>query len=114
MSNHQAITIYKSEVLPYIDYADILCIGTYQRSLKKLQKQQNRAFRICLHKDKHSNTNQLHIETGISVLKDRRHMHLLNYMYKHKGKQDHQNSMSSRARLYDAVVFDSVTPQDSG
>ena len=110
MSNDQAITIYKTKVLPYFDYADILCIGTYQRSLKKLQKQQNRALRICLHKDKRSNTNQLHIETGIPLLKDRRHMHLLNYMYKRKGKQNHQNSMSGRTRLFDAVVFDNVTP----
>ena len=56
------------------------------------------------------NTNQLHIETGIPLLKDRHHMHLLNYMYKRKGKQNHQNSMSGRTRLFDAVVFDNVTP----
>ena len=56
------------------------------------------------------NTNQLHIETGIPLLKDRHHMHLLNYMYKCKGKQNHQNSMSGRTRLFDAVVFDNVTP----
>ena len=37
-------------------------------------------------------------------------MHLLNYMYKRKGKQDHQISMSGRTRLFDAVVFDNVTP----
>ena len=43
-------------------------------------------------------------------MKDRRHMHLLNYMYKHKGKLNHQNSMSGRMRLFDAVVFDNVTP----
>ena len=110
MSNDQAITIYKTKVLPYFDYVDILCIGTYQRSLKKLQKQQNRALHFCLYKDKHSNTNQLHIETGIPLLKDRHHMHLLNYMYKRKGKQNHQNSMSGRTRLFDAVVFDNVPP----
>ena len=108
MSNDQAVTIYKTKVPPY--YANILCIGTYQRSLKKLQKQPNGALYICLHKDKHSNTNQLHIVTGILFLKDRRHMHLLNYMYKHKGKQNHKNSMSGRIRLFDAVVFDNVTP----
>ena len=94
----------------YFDYADIRCIGTYQRTLKKLQKQQNRALPICLRKDKRSKTNLLHIETGIPLLKDRRHIHFLNYMYKHKGKQDHQNSMSGHARLFDAVVFDNVTP----
>ena len=31
-------------------------------------------------------------------------------MYKRKGKQNHQNSMSGRTRLFDAVVFDNVTP----
>ena len=70
----------------------------------------SRALSICLHKDKRSNTNQLHIETGIPLLKDRRHRHLLNYMYKRKGKQNHQNSMSGRTRLFDAVVLDNITP----
>ena len=28
MSNNHAITIYKTKMLPYFDYADILCIGT--------------------------------------------------------------------------------------
>ena len=45
------------------------------------------------------NINQLHIETGIPLLKYRRHLQLLNCMYKRKGKQDHQNSMLGRMRL---------------
>ena len=104
MLNYQKLS--NSSKLPY--YA----LGRIRDPLKRYKKQQNRALCICLHKDKRSNTNQLHIETGIPLLKDKRHMHLLNYMYKRKGKQNHQNSMSGRMRLFDAVVFD-VTPHST-
>ena len=43
ISDDQALTIYKTKVLPCFDYSDILCIGTYQRTLKKLQKQQKQS-----------------------------------------------------------------------
>ena len=48
LNESQAFIVYKTKILPYFDYADILCIGSYQRTLKKLQKQHNRALRICL------------------------------------------------------------------
>ena len=46
--------VYKTKILPYFDYADILCIGSYRLTLKKLQKQQNRALRICLRLGSHT------------------------------------------------------------
>ena len=41
-----AIQIYKSMVLPFFDYGDILYQGTKNKHLNKLQKLQNRALMI--------------------------------------------------------------------
>ena len=41
-----------------------------------------------------------------SPLKNRRHTHLLNLMYKRKETQVHTNSSSGRTQLFDAVVRD--------
>ena len=110
MADNQAITIYETKVLPYLNYADILSIGMYKGSLKKRKNNKIEPFIFAFTKTHVQTQNQLHIETGISFLKDRHHMHLLNYMLTTEGKQDHQNSMSGRTRLFDAVVFDNITP----
>ena len=71
----------------------------------KLQKQQNRALCICLHKDKRCKTNPLHVESKVALLEDRRHAHLLNFMYKRKEAQAHRHNQSGRTRLFDATVL---------
>ena len=40
--------VYKTKILSNFNFAAILCIGPYQRTYIKLQKQQNGAQRICL------------------------------------------------------------------
>ena len=44
LTHKQALTIFKSKILPYFDYGDIFCIGSHEKSLIKLQKMQNRGF----------------------------------------------------------------------
>ena len=47
LNESQGLMVYKTKIFPYFEYANILCIGSYQHTLKKLQKQQNQALRIC-------------------------------------------------------------------
>ena len=77
----QALTIYKTKILPYFDYADLLYIGSYQRTLTKLQKHQNRALRICLCHGYRIKKSVLNKEAGIDLLSHRREAHLNNYIY---------------------------------
>ena len=74
LTETQALTIYKQKVLPYFDYGDVLYIGSYRRTLRKLQRQQNRALRKCLRHDKRCKTNPLHVESKVALLDDRRRL----------------------------------------
>ena len=96
MTEKQSLAVYRQKVLPYFDYADILYIDSYQRTLHKLQKQQNRAK---------IETNPLHVDSCVPLLSDRRSYHLCNFMYMHKESQCHKSSSSGRTRLFDAVVM---------
>ena len=42
-----AVRIYKSMVIPYLDYGDVLYHYSSSRLLDKLQKLQNRGLKIC-------------------------------------------------------------------
>ena len=108
LTSSQLLLLYKSKVLPYMDYGDIFVVNTYQRSLGKLQKQQNRALRICLGAGRLEHRIDLHKSAKMEFLGQRRNMHLLNYMYKRKSIQARRENNSMRTRLFDAVVVQNV------
>ena len=83
LNERQALMIYKTKILPYFDYADILCIGSYQRTLKKLQKQQNRVLRICLRLGYRSKVNGLHKMAKIELLSNRHKSHQMSRLLKY-------------------------------
>ena len=79
-----AVTIYKTMVLPIIEYGNILYEGANQKALSDLQTAQNRILRICLQENRLANVVLLHQRCKISELKERRLMHLNLFMYKQK------------------------------
>ena len=48
LTEHAALAIYRSKILPYFDYGDILYHSALNHNADRLQKLQNRALRICL------------------------------------------------------------------
>ena len=53
----QAITIYRSKIVPYFDYGDIFLMNITAKTTQKLQKMQNRALRICIQAEGRTNVN---------------------------------------------------------
>ena len=103
LNESQALMVYKTKILPYFDYADILCIASYQCTLNKLQKQQNRALRICLRLGSCTKVNVLHKMVKIELLSDGRNSHLLNFMYKRKESPQYIYNTEGKTRLFDAI-----------
>ena len=101
----QAITIYRSKIVPYFDYGDIFLINISQKSIDKLQRLQNRALRICLAQDGRSNVNQLHNTCNINKLEYRRRAHLLNFVYKRAQSFEYVNEGRRELRRFDAPVL---------
>ena len=60
ISEDAAIKIYKSMIMPYIDYDDIFFINSNANQIKKLQTLQDRALRICFNTGPKVPINMLH------------------------------------------------------
>ena len=112
INNIQALTIYKSKILPYFDYGDIFYNNTYVRTTNKLQKLQNRAIRLCLGHDSRYNVALLHQESKIPRLENRRHVHLLNFIYPRSRNHSYTNILNIPLRRYDAPILYEPIPNN--
>ena len=79
-----ALQLYKSLVLPYYDYGDVIYMHTSEQNLLKLQYMQNNACRMILRADKYESVKGMHIRLGLSALNERRLFHISGFMYKLK------------------------------
>ena len=112
LNNDVALSIYKSMLLPYLDYADVIFCKANTAELDKLQKLQNRCLKICLGHQRDYNTTRLHRESKAPFLKDRQKTHTLNFMYKRKSMYPNLlNNREIRTRAHDAPLFEVPVPR---
>ena len=76
MDKNVALTLYKSLILPHIDYGDIIYMTASKEALKKLQLLQNVCCRIVLMAENRAHLIDMHKELGLMFLEDRRNVHL--------------------------------------
>ena len=76
-----AVLVYKSMLLPILEYGDILLSATTAENRKKLQTLQNKGLRCALNKGLETSSADLHAEANLLKLCFRREQHLLNFMY---------------------------------
>ena len=100
-----AIRIYKSMVIPYLDYGDVLYHYSSNRLLDKLQKLQNRGLKICFGHGTGMSTDELHIEAVISKLHERRISHICTFMFKQQNNDVLVDVRDIRTRAHDALLF---------
>ena len=81
-----ALTIYKSMVIPYFDYADVIYMYSNNPDFKKLDRAHIRGLRICLKIQGKMEDKDIYNLCNISSLNSRRIVHSRNYMYKNIGK----------------------------
>ena len=111
LSNKAALTVYKSKVLPFFDYGDVLINNINSTLLTKLQRLQNNALRICLRSDRHTTTDDLHTQASTPRLKDRRLVHIRNLAHKRSLKQGYLDLRNLRTRNFDAPVMKTFNPK---
>ena len=82
LNTKAALLVYKSMMLPIIEYGDIFLSAASVENRKKLQTLQNKGLRCALRKSiDTATTGELHAEAGLLKLKYRREQHLLNFLY---------------------------------
>ena len=105
ISTTQALTIYKSMILPYFCYGDVFMHNLSAKTYDRMQKLQNKALRICLQRQNRCNVRQLHKDSDVNYLEERRDVNLLNFMYKRKENNVLLHRGQRVLRRYDADIF---------
>ena len=103
LSVKAAIMVYKSMLLPVIEYGDVFLSSASKANRKKLQTLQNKGLRCALNKGLDVSSNDLHSEANLLKLKYRREQHLLNFVYdwsldNKKLRKKPAGSMSTRSQ----------------
>ena len=81
LSTRAAVMVYKSMLLPIIEYGDVFLSAATLANRKKLQTLQNKGLRCALNKGIETSSNEMHLEARLHKLKYRREQHTLNLMY---------------------------------
>ena len=105
------LQIYKSMILPCIDYADVVFANSNVSDIEKLQRLQNRCLKICPGRDRLFNTERLHKATNVPFLNDRRRAHVRNFMYIRASRKELLNAREIRTRAHDAPLFNVTIPR---
>ena len=95
-----ALLIYKSMLLPILEYGDLFLSAATVKNRKRLQVLQNKGLRCALNVGIEMSTDDLHAEANLLKLKHRRELHILNYMY---GEANNATNLAHRAQN-DAVT----------
>ena len=108
MNEKSAIIVYKSMILPFYDYCDVIYSFTTMPELNKLDRQHIRGMRICLDNGYNIDEDDLYINCKISALENRRKVHTRNYLY--NKKKYCENVENINTRLHDGPVFKVIHP----
>ena len=76
VNQETVLHLYKSLVLPHLDYIDVAYMIATKETLRKLQLIQNVACRVILKADNRDSVHGMHKQLGLLELDDRREMHL--------------------------------------
>ena len=110
VNKHTAIKLYKTYVLPVLEYDSIAFLAAPKLNMNKLQRIQNEAIRACLKIPCYVRTDLLHECAGLEIIVDRLKRHnlrLLNQMsQRNKNVHDLHISQLQMAHLFPKSPLD--------
>ena len=105
LTSLSAIRIYKSMILPYFDYGDILYSFTNIPEVSKLQRLQDRCIKICTRTFGKADMDELHMNNNIEKLEKRRILHVRHHMFKNDKNISEIDDDTIITRSYDGKRF---------
>ena len=113
LTSHQALTIYKSKILPYFDYGDIFYINTLVKTRAKLQRLQNRGLKLCLGHHARYDTDLIHHEAKVPKLEPRRACHITNFVYQRAHDPKYVRVIERQLRRFNAPILTEIAANNS-
>ena len=112
ITSEACILIFKTMILPIMEYGDIIFTGTSANNLYKIDRLFYRGLRICMNYNFKTSKEELCIDCKIKPLTDRRNVHLLLFMHKQTSKLDLLKKPNRCTRLHNAPVFNTYKPNN--
>ena len=108
-----ALSIYKTMILPLLEYGGVFLGSCTERERTKLQRLQNQALRTIYKKDNHTNLYSLHDKAKLLPLNLRREIALIKIIYNkvHNSHETQTKKMTTRA--HDGPVIDVTKPNST-
>ena len=111
LTTRAALTVYKSTILPIIDYNDYFQQLWNADKKHKLQKMQNWGLRtVYTNVQPRLNENELHLEAKLDMLESRRIYHMLILMYNRSKDPNMIDDRDLPTRQFDKVKFKVINP----
>ena len=100
-----AILIYKTMILPYFDYGDIIYMFSNKSELNKLERLQERCINICTRTYGRDNIDNIRATHKLPTLEKRRTCHINNFMYNRNINIEEQNENNIQTRSKSSKKF---------
>ena len=100
-----AILLYKTYILPILEYGDILYAGVKKDILKKRQKAQNRGLKVAQRVDYLTPTYRVHAVARLNMLEDRLYAHQLKEAYIRSRKNKHKDNRNLNTRAWQGPIL---------
>lgn len=112
LTTSAACLVYKSMMLPDLDYGDIFYEGCSKKYLNKLQRLQNRAISIVLGPSSTDLTiDEKHCKINLFRLETRRSQHLANFMFRRAQYKKYHDINPGITRQHDKLILKVIRPK---
>lgn len=100
-----SLVIYKSMVLPYLEFGNCFLLSCAKKERLKFQRLQNKCLKIALNKNSLFNTKLLHKEARLADWEHRARLERCRLMYKYKHCTDYIETERVNSRIHDGPIF---------
>ena len=105
LTTYAAVSIFKTMILPYFPYCDVIYQGAAKEDLDSLQRFQNKCLEMCQGLERHHSTVEVHRMAKCALLPDRRLAHMCNFMYQRQKNVKLMDNRDIPTRAHDAPLF---------
>ena len=104
-----AIKLYKTFILPILEYGDILCAGVNVGLLNRRQKAQNRGLKVAMRLPFGTPTYDIHARARLNMLEHRMYAHQIKEGYSRSRIHKYVDNRNLLTRAWDGPVLTVLT-----
>ena len=105
-----ALLLYKTNILPILEYGDILIAGCKVDLLARIQRAQNRGIKVALRLHYRTPTYDVHALANLNMLHDRLEAHQMKEAYRRVKIEAYRDNRNLNTRAWDGPVLKCCTP----